>query len=117
MVPLPPIPPLWVLRGDVVLLPNAEQRRRRLVRVGCLVIGIAGGTGSGKTTLSQRLVQELADDVTIIEHDWYYRDRSGVLPTGVFSELHTRCGGSYTNDRVIVVNPAAGQGASPARAW
>ena len=42
MVPLPPIPPLWVLRGDVVLLPNAEQRRRRLVRVGCLVIGIAG---------------------------------------------------------------------------
>jgi uridine kinase len=43
-----------------------------------LVIGIAGGTGSGKTTLSKRLVQELADDVTIIEHDWYYRDRSGV---------------------------------------
>jgi uridine kinase len=43
-----------------------------------LVIGIAGGTGSGKTTLAQRLVEELASDVTIIEHDWYYRDRSGL---------------------------------------
>lgn len=46
-----------------------------------LLIGIAGGTGSGKTTLAQRLVEELASDVTIIEHDWYYRDRSG-LPAG-----------------------------------
>lgn len=46
-----------------------------------LVIGIAGGTGSGKTTLTQRLVQELAEGVTIIEHDWYYRDRSGVAPS------------------------------------
>jgi uridine kinase len=46
-----------------------------------LVIGIAGGTGSGKTTLAQRLVEELASDVTIIEHDWYYRDRSA-LPAG-----------------------------------
>lgn len=43
-----------------------------------LVIGIAGGTGSGKTTLSQRLVDELAEDVTVLEHDWYYRDRAGV---------------------------------------
>jgi uridine kinase len=43
-----------------------------------LVIGIAGGTGSGKTTLTQRLVEELASDVTVIEHDWYYRDRSGL---------------------------------------
>jgi uridine kinase len=45
-----------------------------------LVIGIAGGTGSGKTTLSQRLVDELAEDVTVLEHDWYYRDRAGVPP-------------------------------------
>jgi uridine kinase len=46
-----------------------------------LVIGIAGGTGSGKTTLTQRLIEELAEDVTVIEHDWYYRDRSGVSPS------------------------------------
>lgn len=43
-----------------------------------LVIGIAGGTGSGKTTLTQRLVEQLAADVTVLEHDWYYRDRTGV---------------------------------------
>jgi uridine kinase len=43
-----------------------------------LVIGIAGGTGSGKTTLSARLVRELSGDVAVLEHDWYYRDRSGL---------------------------------------
>jgi uridine kinase len=43
-----------------------------------LVIGIAGGTGSGKTTLAARLVSELGGDVAVLEHDWYYRDRSGM---------------------------------------
>ncbi len=43
-----------------------------------LLIGIAGGTGSGKTTLARCLLSELGRDVTVLEHDWYYRDRSGV---------------------------------------
>jgi uridine kinase len=43
-----------------------------------LLIGIAGGTGSGKTTLAKRLVSELGGDVAVLEHDWYYRDRSGL---------------------------------------
>lgn len=46
-----------------------------------LLIGIAGGTGSGKTTLASRLVDELGDGVAMLAHDWYYRDRSG-LPEG-----------------------------------
>ncbi len=45
-----------------------------------LFIGIAGGTGSGKTTLAQRIAEALPGSVVILEHDWYYRDRSGVPP-------------------------------------
>jgi uridine kinase len=45
-----------------------------------MIIGVAGGTGSGKTTLARRLAEELPDDVVIVEHDWYYRDRSGLSP-------------------------------------
>ncbi|HEY6077924.1 MAG TPA: uridine kinase [Polyangiaceae bacterium] len=43
-----------------------------------LLIGIAGGTGSGKTTLAERLRRELGEDVAMLEHDWYYLDRSGL---------------------------------------
>ena len=38
-----------------------------------LIIGIAGGTGSGKTTLTRRLVQRFGDDVAVIYHDNYYK--------------------------------------------
>lgn len=43
-----------------------------------LLIGIAGGTGSGKSTLAAGLVSQLGGDVAVLEHDWYYRDRSGM---------------------------------------
>ena len=38
-----------------------------------LVIGIAGGTGSGKTTLMRALVEEFGDSIAVISHDNYYR--------------------------------------------
>lgn len=38
-----------------------------------LVIGIAGGTGSGKTTLIEKLVEYFGSDVTVISHDSYYK--------------------------------------------
>ena len=38
-----------------------------------LVIGIAGGTGSGKTTLMNRLIQQFSEDVTVLSHDNYYK--------------------------------------------
>ena len=38
-----------------------------------LVIGIAGGTGSGKTTLMKNLISRFEDDVTVISHDNYYK--------------------------------------------
>ena len=40
-----------------------------------IVIGIAGGTGSGKTTITKALVNSLGDDVTVLTHDMYYRAR------------------------------------------
>ena len=38
-----------------------------------LVIGIAGGTGSGKTTLMKNLVEYFGPDVTVMSHDNYYK--------------------------------------------
>lgn len=41
------------------------------------MLGIAGGTGSGKTTIATRIAEAVpAADVTVIEHDAYYRDLS-----------------------------------------
>ena len=38
-----------------------------------LVIGIAGGTGSGKTTLMNNLIEKFSEDVTVLSHDNYYK--------------------------------------------
>jgi len=47
-----------------------------IVRAKPVVIGVAGGSGSGKTTVVRRIVESLGDDrVTVLEHDRYYRDR------------------------------------------
>lgn len=42
-----------------------------------LLVGIAGGTGSGKTTLADRIHREFPDAV-LISQDSYYKDQSGV---------------------------------------
>jgi len=44
-----------------------------------VIIAVAGGTGSGKTTVVQEIVQGIGKDkVAIIQHDSYYRDRSDI---------------------------------------
>ena len=40
-----------------------------------MIIGIAGGTGSGKTTLTKKLMQRFGDNVSVIHHDSYYQAR------------------------------------------
>ena len=46
----------------------------------CIIIGIAGGTGSGKTTLTERLRDHFgADEVSVLNHDSYYK-RHDELP-------------------------------------
>lgn len=41
-----------------------------------IIIGIAGGTGSGKSTFTRKLKKEFKDDVAVLYHDNYYRDQS-----------------------------------------
>ena len=42
-----------------------------------VIVGVAGGSGSGKTTVVRRIVESLGpDDVTVLDHDRYYRDRN-----------------------------------------
>ncbi len=42
-----------------------------------ILVGIAGGTGSGKTTLARRILEGVGDNhCCMIQHDWYYYDKS-----------------------------------------
>ncbi|MDE6444190.1 MAG: uridine kinase [Muribaculaceae bacterium] len=44
-----------------------------------LVIGIAGGTGSGKTTVVRKIIESLPkDEVTVIPQDCYYKDNAHI---------------------------------------
>ena len=38
-----------------------------------MILGIAGGTGSGKTTITRKLIQRFGGDVSVIHHDNYYK--------------------------------------------
>ena len=38
-----------------------------------MVIGIAGGTGSGKTTITRKLIQAFGEEVSVVHHDNYYK--------------------------------------------
>lgn len=43
-----------------------------------IVIGIAGGTGSGKSTFTNRLKDEFKDEVAVLYHDNYYRAQDDI---------------------------------------
>ena len=43
-----------------------------------IFIGIAGGTGSGKTTLTEHIKKRFGEDVSVIYHDNYYKDQTGM---------------------------------------
>jgi uridine kinase len=46
-----------------------------------LVIGIAGGSGSGKTTVASAILQRVGrDHIAFLQHDSYYKDLSGLPP-------------------------------------
>lgn len=46
-----------------------------LKTTGPLVIGVCGGSGSGKTTVMKHMIQRIGrDNLTLVDHDAYYRD-------------------------------------------
>lgn len=43
-----------------------------------MIIGIAGGTGSGKTTLTMKIKEAFSNDVVVLSHDYYYKANSNL---------------------------------------
>ena len=53
-----------------------------------IIIGVAGGTGSGKTTVASRILERVgAEHITYIAHDAYYRDL-GHLPERLRAQVN-----------------------------
>lgn len=65
-----------------------------------IIIGIAGGTASGKSTLAFKIKEELGENVVIIPHDCYYRSLSNIT----LAEREQRnydCPEAYETDLLI----------------
>ena len=66
-----------------------------------LVIGIAGGSGSGKTTVAQVILQRVGPDrISFLQHDAYYKDLSG-LPLAQRTEVNFDHPNSLDNEMLI----------------
>ena len=57
----------------MALCDNMLENEKQEADMEVLTIGIAGGTGSGKTTITRRIVKEFGGDVSVIYHDNYYK--------------------------------------------
>ena len=60
--------------------PKAESAGQETERYkkDIIVIGIAGGTGSGKSTLIKKIKEEFHDEITILSHDFYYKQHDDI---------------------------------------
>jgi uridine kinase len=65
------------MRGDFI-----QEYNLNMHNSDPLVIGIAGGSGSGKTTVAQEILQRVGPErIAFLQHDSYYKDLSGLPPT------------------------------------
>ncbi len=55
-----------------------KRQEVREEKMKCKIIGIAGGTGSGKSTFTNRLKEEFGDQIAVVYHDNYYRRQDEV---------------------------------------
>ncbi len=53
-----------------------------------IVIGIAGGTGSGKSTMINNIKKQFSDEITMLSHDFYYKAHNDM-------SYEERCGLNY----------------------
>lgn len=65
-----------------------------------MTIGIAGGTGSGKTTITRRLMQCFGDNVSVIYHDNYYKAHDE-LPYEERARLNYDCPDAFDTDLLV----------------
>lgn len=65
-----------------------------------MTIGIAGGTGSGKTTITRRLMQRFGDNVSVIYHDNYYKAHDD-LSYGERACLNYDCPDAFDTDLLV----------------
>lgn len=65
-----------------------------------ITIGIAGGTGSGKTTITERIVKRFGDDVSVIYHDNYYKAHNE-LSYEARAELNYDCPDAFDTDLLV----------------
>jgi uridine kinase len=66
-----------------------------------LVIGIAGGSGSGKTTVAQEILQRVGSHrIAFLQHDSYYKDLGG-LPPAQHAEINFDHPNSLETDLLI----------------
>ena len=66
-----------------------------------IIFGVAGGTGSGKTTVAMRILERVGfDRVAYVPHDAYYRDASG-LPPAERAQLNFDHPDALDNDLLI----------------
>ena len=57
---------------------SSSLLRGLVMKSDCIVIGVAGGTGSGKSTFTNRIKSEFGDEIAVVYHDNYYKCRNGV---------------------------------------
>jgi len=65
-----------------------------------LIIGIAGGTGSGKTTITRHLCERFGGDIDVIYHDNYYK-RHDDLPYEQRAKLNYDHPDAFDTDLMI----------------
>ena len=65
-----------------------------------MIIGIAGGTGSGKTTLTEKLKAEFKGDVSVLYHDNYYKSHSD-MPYEERAKLNYDHPDAFETERMI----------------